>query len=195
MTDERSPEETPASSAEPAPLAPLVQQASEAPPPVTWAAPPPAAPAPAKGQRSMLSLIAGILLLVGGTLGGLAGLAIAVVGRSIIEAFGDLGTIPGLEGYDATAIASGIMTFVGVLILIYSLLYLVGGIGVIRSRDWGRVLGLAVGILSGLIWLGSFATPDQGSVRGSLTGSLIVFGIHAYIVVALLFFWRTKPAT
>ena len=72
---------------------------------------------------------------------------------------------------------------------------LIAGIGVLRSRDWGRVLGIIVGVLSGLLWLGSVATPDRPGAQDSIIGSLIAFGIHAYIVVALLFFWRTKPST
>ena len=155
----------------------------------------PAAPAVVvSGQRSALALLAGILMIVGGILFGLAGLAVAVVGPAVIESFGDLGAIPGIEGIDAATLASGIMTFVGLLILFYSIVYLVGGIGVIRSREWGRVLGILVGLLSGLLWLGSVVTPDPDSVRSSIVGSLVMLGIHAYIVVVLLFFWKGRAA-
>ena len=146
------------------------------------------------GQRSALALLAGILMVVGGILFGLAGLAVAVVGPAVIGSFGDLGAIPGLEGIDAATLAGGIMTFVGLLILFYSIVYLVGGIGVIRSREWGRVLGILVGILSGLIWLGSVVSPDPSGVRSSIVGSIVMLGIHAYIVVVLLFFWKSPAA-
>ena len=150
--------------------------------------------ATAPSQRSALALLAGILMVIGGILFGLAGLAVAVVGPAVIESFGDLGAIPGIEGIDAATLASGIMTFVGLLILFYSIVYLVGGIGVIRSREWGRVLGILVGLLSGLLWLGSVVTPDPDAVRSSIVGSLVMLGIHAYIVVVLLFFWKGRAA-
>jgi hypothetical protein len=178
----------------PPPAMPTPAMAAPAPQPaVSWAPPP--APVAVAGRRTTLSLAAGILLILGGILGGLAGLAVAVFGNAIVRSLEDLGSLPDVEGMDTAAFMSGFIVFFGIIILIYSLVYLLAGIGVVRSRDWGRVLGLIVGILSGLIWLGSVATPDQPGVRDSIVGSLIAFGIHAYIVVALLFFWRTKPST
>jgi hypothetical protein len=196
--------EPPASA--PPPLAPYVSPASTpatagptaqpavpaAPQPAAAWAPPSATVATGPAPRSTLSLIAGILLLIGGILGGLAGLAVAVVGSAVIGSLGDLGTFP--QGIDVATFASGLITFVGIIIFLYSLAYLFAGVGVIRSRDWGRVLGLVVSIISGLIWLGSVATPDQAGARDSIFGSLIAFAIHAYIIVALLFFWRSKAA-
>jgi hypothetical protein len=172
---------------------PVMAQPAAAPEPaVAWAP----APAPTStGQRTVPALIAGIIMVVGSILFGLAGLAVAVLGRAVIESMGDLGQIPGIEGVDAGTLASGIMTFVGILILLVALAYFFGGIGVIRNRGWGRTLGLIVGILGGLLWLGSIATPDPNGVRSSIGGSLFMFAIHAYIVVALALFWRSKPAS
>jgi hypothetical protein len=175
--------------APPPPIAPPVQQ-----PAATWA-PAPAPVAAATGQRTGLALGAGILMIIGGILFGLAGLGVAVLGRAVIESFGDLGQIPGLEGVDAGALASGIMTFVGILIMLYALLYLIGGIGIVRSREWGRVIGIIVGVLSGLLWLGSVATPDVDGARQSIAGSLVMLAIHAYILVVLIFFWRSRSST
>jgi hypothetical protein len=187
----------PAATSTPPPIPPPAMPTPAIPPSqpaVTWA-PAPAPVAAAAGQRTTISLVAGILLIIGGILGGLAGLAVAVFGNAIVQSLEDLGGLPTLEGMDMAAFMSGFIVFFGIIILVYSLVYLFAGIGVLRSRDWGRVLGLIVGILSGLLWLGSVATPDQPGVRDSIVGSLIAFGIHAYIVVALLFFWRTKPST
>ena len=74
-------------------------------------------------------------------------------------------------------------------------MYLAAGIGVVRSRDWGRVLGIIVGILSGLIWLSGLSGGGRVGVEDTIVGTLIGAGIHIYIVVALLFFWRTKPSS
>jgi hypothetical protein len=149
----------------------------------------------ATGKRTTLSLIAGILLILGGILGGLAGLAVAVFGNAIVQSLEEFGGMPELEGVDAAAFMSGFIVFFGIIILAYSLAYLFAGIGVVRSRDWGRVLGLIVGILSGLIWLSGLGGMNQPGASDSLVGTLIGVGIHAYIVIALLFFWRTKPST
>jgi len=190
MTDERAPEAM-GTTTEPVPVAP---PAPAAPPPAAWApAPAPAAAGP--GQRTVLALIAGIVMVVGGILFGLAGLAVAIIGRAVIDSMGDLGQFPGLEGVDAGALASGIMTFVGILILVFALTYLIGGIGIIRNRGWGRNLGLILGVLGGLVWLSGLAAPSTPEVRQSIGGSLFMFGVHAYIVVVLLFFWRSKRST
>ena len=207
----------------PPPLAPLVQQGAASPgdqssettvqptsaweqpahvpppipppavqPAVSWAPPP--APAGVRGQRTTLSLIAGILLIIGGILGGLAGLAVAAFGRAVIQSIDSFGPMPELEGMDTEAFLSGVVVFVGIIIVAYSLVYLIAGIGVLRSRDWGRVLGIVVGILSGLVWLSGLGSGRQAA-GDSIGGTLVALLIHVYIVVALLFFWRTKPST
>jgi hypothetical protein len=178
----------------PPPAMPTPAMAAPSPQPaVSWAPAP--APVAATGKRTTLSLAAGILLILGGILGGLAGLAVAVFGNAIVRSLEDFGGMPEIEGMNVAEFMTGFIVFFGIIILVYSLVYLFAGIGVVRSRDWGRVLGLIVGTLSGLLWLASVASPDQPNARDSIVGSLIAFGIHAYIVVALLFFWRAKPST
>ena len=187
-----APTSTPPPIAPPAMPSPAV--AAPAPQPaVNWAPAP--TPVAATGKRTPLSLAAGILLILGGILGGLAGLAVAVFGNAIVQSLEDFGGMPNVEGMDMAAFMSGFIVFFGIIILVYSLLYLFAGIGVVRSRDWGRVLGLIVGILSGLIWLSGLGGVNQPGAGDSLVGTLIGLGIHVYIVVALLFFWRAKPST
>lgn len=221
MTDERPPEgaPAPAPAAEPPPPlapyvapagpethAPLSQQAAGAagaytPPPVpppavqqpavAWAAPPVAVAA--TSGRTMLAAIAGVGLIVLGVLGGLIGLAIAVFGSSVVSQFdltqyGDFGDIN-----DPAAVISGAIAFVGIIVVAYSLVYLIGGIGIVRSRGWGRVMGLIVGILSGLFWLMS-VTGGGGSTGGNIFFPLLMLVIHAYVVVVLIIFWRRKAA-
>lgn len=193
------------------PHAPLGNQATGAagayaPPPaapqpaVAWAPPSAAAVAvPATGQRTGLAAIAGVLLLLGGILGGLIGLLVAVVGGTFFGSLGDFMEIPDIEGANAGALLGGVVAFFGIIILIYSLVYLFAGIGVLRNKGWGRVMGLIVGIISGLIWLSGLTSADEIAAasggQSNLVSTLIGFGIHAYIVVVLLFFWRRKPAT
>ncbi len=140
-------------------------------------------------------MAAGILLILGGILGALVGLAFAVLGSAFVDAFGEFGDIPELEGVDPVTIMSGFVVLFGIIIVVYSLVYVIGGIGVLRSRDWGRVLGIIVGILSGLIWLGSLGGPAAPGMADDTAASLVLLAIHAYIVGVLVFAWRTKPAT
>jgi uncharacterized membrane protein len=91
------------------------------------------------------------------------------------------------------------VTFVGIIVVVYSLLYIIGGVGVVRSRNWGRVTGIIVGILSGLVWLSSFANSGRMSEATNTANggpfALVLLLIHLYIVVTLLFFWRSRSWT
>jgi hypothetical protein len=158
-------------------------------PTVAWA-PPPATTA-AMGQRTTLSLAAGILLVLLGALGVIFSLAVLTIGREVMRQF-DFSSIPGLEaGADPNAIVTGVITFLGIFVLACSTFYIVGGVGIMRSKNWGRVIGIVIGILAGLIWLGSLA---NGS-RGDVSFALVLLAVHAYVVIALLFFWRNKAST
>jgi hypothetical protein len=205
MTEERPTEQTPEGTPpNPTPDAPPPAAAPPAytpptytPPPVpppqpavAWA-PPPAATA-AAGQRTTLSLAAGILLVILGVLGVLFSLAVLTIGRSVVDQF-DFSSLPGLQGNaDPNAIVSGVITFVGIFVLACSTFYIVGGVGVMRSRSWGRVIGIIIGILAGLLWLGSLAS--SGRAGGDPLFALVLLAIHAYIAVTWLFFWRNKAA-
>ena len=165
----------------PPPIAPPAAQ-----PTVAWA-PPPAATA-ATGQRTTLSLAAGILLVLLGALGVIFSLAVLTIGREVMKQF-DFSTIPGMEGAaDPNGIVTGVITFLGIFVLACSTFYVVGGVGIMRSKNWGRVIGIVIGILAGLIWLGSLANGN----RSDVSFALVLLAIHAYIAIVLLFFWRNK---
>jgi len=207
MSEERptepSSEDTPANPAPDAPAAaPAYTPPTSTPPPiappqpaVAWA-PPPAAPTMA-AQRTPLSLAAGILLLILGILGALFGLLIAVVGGTFVRDF-NFGNVPGFNGTDPGDLIGSVVAFVGIVLIVGGLIYLVGGIGIIRSREWGRIIGILVGILIGLFWLvgvfGGGQYSDAGGRAGGGLFAVILFAIHAYIAVALLFFWKRGSA-
>ena len=160
------------------------QTAPAATPPPIYAPPP---PTPGAGGRTTLAAAAGVILLILGILGGLLGLFVAVVGGSLASSFGDLIEIPGMN--DPSSFVGGMIAFFGIIVVIYSLVYVFAGIGIVRSRNWGRVMGLIVGILSGLIWLSGL-----GGERGNLPFTIVMLGIHVYVVVVLIMFWRAKTA-
>jgi hypothetical protein len=192
----------------PAPAVPTAQGGPGAPasaqPAVAWAAP--AAVVDVKGKRTFLAGIAGALLLVGGILGILLGLLVAFVGGAFFANFEQFGggfpEFPELEGADPGAVFGGVIAFIGFIVVAYSVAYLLAGIGVLRNSNWARVLGIVVGIISGLIWLSGVSNAnlaDAGGGAGSMIFAVVMLAIHAYIVLALLFFaafadWRRSSS-
>ncbi len=180
-----------AASVAPAPPAPAVPG-----PPVGWQAPP--VVVATKGERTTLAMAAGILLILGGIGGILLGLLVAIVGGSVVSSldFSQFSNFPDLKGASPGAVFGGVVAFFGALVVAYSIAYLLAGIGVLRNSNWARVLGIVVGIISGLIWLsglvGANNTQNAAGSAGAGLFSLFALGIHVYIVVVLLFFWRAK---
>jgi hypothetical protein len=169
----------------PPPIAPPAAQ-----PTVAWA-PPPVAGA-VVGGRTTLSLAAGILLVVLGALGVLFSLVVLTIGRSFVDSF-DFTNLPGVEGVgDPGQVVGGVITFLGIFVLACSTFYIVGGVGIMRSKSWGRVIGIVIGILAGLLWLGSVAGGGGQGRADGVGFALVLLALHAYIAVVLLFFWRTK---
>jgi hypothetical protein len=197
MTEERSPETPAEPTPSTPPPAPPAYTPPTVPPPtapsepaVAWA-PAPAPPA-RQEQRTTLSLVAGILLVVLGVFGTLIGLLIVTIGRGVIQAF-DFRGMPGTENIqDPNALVSGVIAFFGIFLLVCSTFYIVGGVGVLRSKNWGRVIGIVIGILAGLLWLGSLTSGSAVSGRNDLVFPLVLLAIHAYVAIVLLFFWRNK---
>ena len=180
-------------SPEPAPPAPTAPV-----PPVGWQAPP--VVVATKGERTTLAMAAGILLVLGGIGGILLGLLVAIVGGPVISSvdFSQFKNVPDFNGADPGAVAGGVVGFIGAVIVAYSIAYLLAGIGVLRNANWARVLGIIVGIISGMVWLSVLASANnvQNAAGGASGGLflLLALAVHVYIVVALLFFWRTKPS-
>lgn len=199
------PESAAAPEAAPAVAGPIAAPVAAAPiapppaPPVGWQAPP--AVVAVKGERTGLALGAGILLILGGIGGILLGLAVALIGGSVASNFdfSRFNNNPDLNGVDPGSIAGGVVAFFGAVVVAYSIAYLLAGIAVVRNANWGRVLGIILGIISGLIWLSGLSNANNaGNAAGAASGgvfSIIAVAIHLYIVVALLFFWRSKPTT
>ena len=183
MTDEREAQSPPVGDA----VAPTPPQ-----PAVGWA-PPPAPPVAVAGRRTTLSLVAGIILVLLGVLGTIASLAVLTIGRAFINQF-DFGSMPGLQGLrDPNSFVESALMFGGIFVLVCSTFYIVGGVGILRSAGWGRVIGIVIGILAGLVWLGSL-TGGNAAGRGDLSFAIVLLVAHAYVAVALLFFWKTKTA-
>jgi hypothetical protein len=140
--------------------------------------------------------VAGVMLLVLGILGALFGLLFFAVAGMVgsLSGSGAFDQIPGFPPGMETAIG-GFVAIIGAIIVIYSILYIVGGVGVLRSKGWGRVLGIVVGIISGLIWLASVFSPSTSAENaGGVIFAFVFLAIHLYIVIVLIGYWRNRTA-
>jgi hypothetical protein len=116
-----------------------------------WAPPirPPRRPLPGS------LLAAGVLLLIGAGMAGLTGGLMFLTGAM----FGQLptnidpGNLTEEEFRASMDLARGLILGLGVGALLVALAHLLAGIGVLRRRGWGRILGLVVAIL-GILFLG-----------------------------------------
>jgi hypothetical protein len=142
--------------------------------------------------RTTLSAVAGVALLALGIIGLLFGILFLASATFVAQLVTDFaGQVPGVpEGMTVEQLVGGVLGFLGVLVIAYSTVYLLGGIGVLRSSEWGRVLGLIVAIISGLIWgSGLSGTGSEG-----FAFTLAMFLIHLYVFFALAFKWRQPMA-
>ena len=99
-------------------------------------------------------MTAGVILLVVATLLGLLGI-LALVGGAIIAQMSDLSGASGLtpEQIDALRTMGQVFIFAfGGVALAIGLAHLLSGIGVLRRRSWGRILGLVMSVLGVLLW-------------------------------------------
>ena len=85
----------------------------------------------------------------------------------------------------------GYAIFGGVILLLFGLIYLFGGIGSMRGRGWGRVLGVIagmVGVIAGIVGV-LFVLLNGLSTEGGGV-AIVLFGLHAFIAWALAARWR-----
>lgn len=116
----------------------------------------PAAPEPGPQPGSVLA--AGVIMIVMGVLIGIIGL-IFVLSISIMSSVSDPAIFgPGFEDAFAPGELEASMNLVGGLIVVFAIIallmagaHLVGGIGILRRRTWGRITGLVLSFLAVLI--------------------------------------------
>jgi len=113
-----------------------------------------------------LKLLTAIAFFVGG-----AALAALITGAAA------KGGNNGLSRADAGALAGAVgagIIFVGVLLLISAGMSIAAGYGVMERKQWGRILTLVLGVLSGLTVLASVVTLNLGGLI-SLAYCIFVF--------------------
>ncbi|MDL2336034.1 MAG: hypothetical protein QFC55_08390 [Chloroflexota bacterium] len=112
----------------------------------------------------VLMLLVGVLALAGGALLG--------------NALGDI---------NGGGLLAGVAAFFGVIVIFWAILHLMGGIGSLQGKGWGRWTGIVVAVITlvfGVLGLlGSFSGGLNGS---SLVYQLVVialYGATAYVLI------------
>jgi len=119
-------------------------------------------------NKSSYPTIAGILLLLAGALGIISGIYYAYIGSiftNLMDYYPDITTLPEYENitistpgfYDSFGIVQGIFIICGVIVIIFSIFALIGGLASIKRKMWGLALACAVlGLFSiGFIFISS----------------------------------------
>lgn len=142
--------------------------------PMGWGGPGYGGPPP----RPMGVTLASIFLLVIGVLSLLGGLLL-LAGSTM---FGNL--IAGPEG----GVLAGFVAFAGIIVLFWAALHLLGGIGALQGKGWGRWIGIVVAIITVIFSvIGLFSSMGRaGSEAGSLVYSLVFIVLYALTAWALL---------
>lgn len=122
--------------------------------------------------------LAGIFLIVIGVIL-LLGAVLAFAGGALLaNAFGDI---------DGGGVFAGIAAFFGVLILFWSILHFLGGIGSLQGKGWGRWIGIVVSVITVIFGvlglLGSFSGGVNGSSLVYQLVVIVLYGLTAWVLI------------
>ena len=153
----------------------------------------PASVAQTPGRVSGLVVLSALFLLLIGVLTVLVGTAL-VLGGGILGQLGSADTDTGIfAGTGLFGALGGIVAGVGVVMIVWALLEILGGFGMLFRRAWGRAIGFFVGLIgavfTGLVFVGAIRalsdTTDSGSAAVGIAIALVVFLGYLLTVVAL----------
>lgn len=157
------------------------QQQTPQPPPPQWSPPPqqqagwaPSGYATAPSRPGGVTF-AGIFLIVMGVIGLLAA-ALLFMGTAILGgAAGDLGEFGG--------VFAGFAAFAAILSLVWGLANLLGGIGSLQGKSWGRATGIVIAVIAVIFGvIGLLGSLGAGIDASSLVINLVV--VAAYVATA-----------
>ncbi len=136
----------------------------------------------------------GVISIILGSMTLLCGLCVVVLSMGIFGGAGG-GNFGGRANFpDIFQAAAGVMIVISILVLVLGVLYLVGGIGVLQRRNWGRIMTLIMAGFSAL--LGIFCIlvmismlvqpgPPEGKVIGAL---MVIVGVIVYFTHCIMSF-------
>ncbi|MGH2511584.1 MAG: hypothetical protein ACRDGQ_02735, partial [Candidatus Limnocylindrales bacterium] len=167
----------------------------------------PAAPVPgwiqptaAQGPVTILARIAGLFILLLGLLWGVIGAFIVIGGTafsSITDQFGPLNTTDANTIANAGDVVGGVIAGFGVVIVVLAVIEVLGGLGALFGKTFGRIVGILYSLLFGallLLALSGATRADTGDANVG-TGVLILgamFAMYLYSLIVLLLRWRGR---
>jgi hypothetical protein len=150
-------------------------------------------PATARGPVTSLAKIAGLIVLVFGLLWAGIG-ALIVLGGAAAKVGGTSAGIPGL----GNAVGDFLAGF-GIVILVIAIVEILGGIGVLLSKEWGRIIAITYSLIFGF---GSIFIVAGGANANNVSdttggGVALIIGLvfllgYAYSLVVLMARWRGR---
>jgi len=143
------------------------------PPPQPQWTPPPQQPTGWGGQgyggpppgRPMGVTLGSLYLIIIGILELLVGVLFIAGGAFLSSTFNDV---------QGSGVFAGVGAFLGILIGFWAILQLLGGIGSIQGKGWGRWIGIIVSII-GAIFLGLGALGSLSNIGGNASGFVFTF--------------------
>jgi hypothetical protein len=135
-------------------------------------------PAPPSGAVTTVAIMnyvfGGLNLLCGGAIAFGGGFLASFIGMAAQED----PNITGEQAAAAAGILGGVVIIIGVIVMIMALPMIVAGFGVTKRAQWGRILTIVLGIVSGL-----FALLDL--VQFNLCGLVLHAGYAATVLIIL----------
>lgn len=134
-------------------------------------------------------VLGGLYAVCGVILMAAMGVVAKMFGGAIEEAAaksGDPQVAKAAEGGGIFAMIAGFGVAVGLCVLVvFALPLILAGVGVVKRRQWGRILTLVMGAILGLLGLISLFFSLKGGVGAGIVGDLILvgYGVLAYVVL------------
>ena len=158
-------------------------------------------PVATKGPVTILARIAGLFILLLGLVWGAIG-ALLVVGGTAFHFLTDRFSLLNTDTTDvATAgnVVGGVIAGLGIVILVLAIVEVLGGLGALFGKTWGRVLGILYSLVFGAFLLigltgsmqaaGDVAGADNAAGTGLIV-VLVMFLLYLYSLIVLLLRWR-----
>lgn len=128
----------------------------------------------------------GVITIILGSLTLLCGLCVTIASLGFAGA-----GMQGMRGQNFLPFqaAAGIMIVISIVILIFGALYLVGGIGVLQRRNWGRIVTLVAAGFSGVFGVLQLIGGIMNMVNpGPIPGESRALALIINLLVAAVFF-------
>jgi hypothetical protein len=141
---------------------------------------------------TVLARFAGLLLLLIGVFWGIVGAGF-IAGGQVLKGYFDPANVPGLGDAVGTALAA-----IGIVFVFFAFWEILGGIGAIAGKGWGRWIGIIYSLVFGIASLLSLSgtTRAAGDTSADAMPILAFFGGHViayiFIFVVLAIRWRGK---